>query len=50
MEENQKEIQNNLIAGQITIGDEKSKTIAHKDSSLQRIDESFNKHIEALEF
>ena len=34
MEENQKEIQNNLIAGQITIGDEKSKTIAHKDFSL----------------
>lgn len=50
MEDNQNKIQNNLIEGQTTIVEEKSRTIAHKDSSLQRIDESFNKHIEALEF
>lgn len=35
---------------QITIGEEKSKAIAHKDSSLQRLDVSFNKHIELLEY
>ena len=49
MDDNEKELENKLIEGQITIGEEKSKAIAHKDSSLQRLDESFNKHIEAQE-
>lgn len=37
-------------ARQILIGEEKSQTIAHKDSALQRLDVSFNKHIELLEY
>lgn len=32
-----------------TVG-EKSQAIAHKDSALKRLDESFNKHLELLEF
>lgn len=38
------------IEGQLSIVDEKSETIAHKDSALKRLDESFNKHIELLQF
>ena len=30
--------------------EEKSKAISHKDLSLKRLDESFNKHIELLEY
>lgn len=30
--------------------EEKNKAISHKDSSLRRLDESFNKHIELLEY
>lgn len=41
---------NNIIDGQLSIIDEKSETIARKDSALQRLDESFNRHIELLEF
>ena len=32
------------------VGEEKSKAITHKDLSLKRLDESFNKHIELLEY
>ena len=39
-----------IIDGQITIGEEKSKAIAHKNSSLKRLDMSFNQHIELLEY
>lgn len=41
---------NDIIDGQLSIIDKRSETIAHKDSALQRLDESFNKHIELLEF
>lgn len=39
-----------IIDGQLSIIDEKNETIAHKDSALKRLDESFNKHIELQEF
>lgn len=39
-----------ILKNQIYIGEEKSKAIAHKDLSLKRLDESFNKHIELLEY
>ena len=42
--------QNKPINNQISIEEEKSKTIAHKDSSLKRLDTSFNKHIELGEY
>ena len=42
--------ENNFIERQTIIEEEKSKTIAHKDSALQRLNESFYKHIESLEF
>lgn len=38
------------LKNQIYIGEEKSKAITHKDLSLKRLDESFNKHIELLEY
>lgn len=38
------------IDNQITIGEEKSEAIARKDSSLKRLDVSFNKHIELKEY
>lgn len=34
----------------LCISEEKSKVISHKDLSLKRLDESFNKHIELLEY
>ncbi len=41
---------NKPIMGQISVEEEKSKTIAHKDSALRRLDVSFNRHIELQEF
>lgn len=38
------------IDNQIIIGEEKSEAIARKDSSLKRLDVSFNKHIELKEY
>lgn len=38
------------IEGQTIVGEEKSETIAHKDSALKRLDISFNKHIELQEY
>lgn len=38
------------IDNQITIGEEKSEAVARKDSSLKRLDVSFNKHIELKEY
>ena len=38
------------LKNQVYIGEEKSKAITHKDLSLKRLDESFNKHIELLEY
>lgn len=38
------------LKNQISIIDEKSETIAHKDDALKRLDVSFNKHIELLEY
>lgn len=52
MEENH-EIDNtkdNIIDGQTTLYEEKSEAIAHKNSALKRLDTSFNKHIELMEF
>lgn len=42
--------QNKPINNQISIEEEKSRTIAHKDSSLKRLDTSFNRHIELGEY
>ena len=39
-----------ILKNQVFIGEERSKAIAHKDLSLKRLDESFNKHIELLEY
>lgn len=39
-----------ILEGQIIIGEEKSEAIAHKNSSLKRLDFSFNKHIELGEY
>lgn len=41
---------NEEINGQIVLGEEKSEAIAHKDSALKRLDVSFNKHIELMEY
>jgi len=41
---------NSIIDEKIQLGEEKSKAIAHKDSSLKRLDVSFNKHIELGEY
>lgn len=49
MEENI-EKKEELISGQIFIGEEKSEAIAHKDDALKRLDTSFNKHIEIQEY
>ena len=38
------------IDGQLSFGEEKSEAIAHKDSALKRLDISFNKHIELMEY
>lgn len=38
------------IEEQIISGEEKSEAIAHKDSALKRLDVSFNKHIELMEY
>lgn len=38
------------IEEQIEIGEERGKAIAHKDSALKRLDTSFNKHIELMEY
>lgn len=40
----------NIIENQTIIGEEKSEAIARKDSSLKRLDVSFNKHIELKEY
>ena len=40
----------NTISNQTIIGEEKSEAIARKDSSLKRLDVSFNKHIELQEY
>lgn len=39
-----------VLDGQTIIGEEKSEAIAHKDSSLKRLDVTFNKHIELGEY
>ena len=39
-----------IFKNQISTGEEKSKAITHKDLSLRRLDDSFNKHIELLEY
>ena len=50
-EENIKSIEDDKpIQGQITLGEEKSIAIAHKNSAIKRLDTSFNKHIELQEF
>lgn len=41
---------NFMISGQVQLGEEKSEAIAHKDSSLKRLDISFLKHIELGEY
>ena len=41
---------NDEIEGQVALGEEKVETIAHKDSALKRLDVSFNKHIELMEY
>ena len=41
---------NEEINGQLVLGEEKSEAIAHKDSALKRLDVSFNKHIELMEY
>ena len=41
---------NDEIEGQVALGEEKIETIAHKDSALKRLDVSFNKHIELMEY
>lgn len=48
-------MQNNVlekaeIEGQLALGEEKSEAIAHKDGALKRLDVSFNKHIELMEY
>lgn len=50
MEENVLNEDNKPIEGQTIVGEEKSETIAHKDSALKRLDVSFNKHIELQEY
>lgn len=40
----------NILNEQILINEEKSEAIAHKDSALKRLDFSFNKHIELMEY
>lgn len=44
------DLDKNFIDNQIIIGEEKSEAISHKDSSLKRLDLSFNKHIELREY
>ena len=41
---------NEITNDKITIEDERSAAISHKDSALKRLDLSFNKHIEAKEY
>lgn len=49
--ENIEKVENNSeLQNQVYIGEEKNKAIAHKDISLKRLDESFNKHIELHEY
>lgn len=43
-------ISNEIIHNQTIIGEEKSQAIAHKYEALKRLNESFNKHIELLEY
>lgn len=42
--------ENEKISEQILPNEEKAETIAHKDSALKRLDISFNKHIELMEY
>lgn len=43
--------ENELIPeGQVSLEEEKSEAIAHKDSAIKRLDISFNKHIELMEY
>lgn len=42
--------ENKPLNNQVSIGEEKSEAIAHKDSSLKRLDTSFYKHIELEEY
>lgn len=41
---------NKVLDNQLLIGEEKAQTIAHKNEALKRLDISFNKHIELLEY
>lgn len=50
MDEEKSDLENEAITGQISIGEEKSEAIAHKDSALKRLDISFLKHIELQEY
>ena len=38
------------LPDQVIIGEERIKAISHKDEALKRLDESFHKHIELLEY
>ena len=42
--------ENNILDNQISIGEEKSEAIAHKNDALRELDASFNKHIELQEY
>lgn len=42
--------ENETIKEQIINAEEKAEAISHKDNSLKRLDVSFNKHIELLEY
>lgn len=50
MENIQKSDDISELKNQVYIGEEKNQAITHKDLSLKRLDESFNKHIELLEY
>lgn len=49
MKQNDLKEENN-IKGQLLLGEEKSEAIANKDSAMQRLNVSFNKHIELMEY
>lgn len=50
MNNTEKNIENLELKNQIYMGEERNKAITHKELSLKRLDESFNKHIELLEY
>lgn len=46
----EKNDKNNILDNQISIEDEKSEAIAHKNNALRELDSSFTKHIELQEY